>query len=50
METEIKDIYAVGDAVQVKHYITGKPTLIPLAGPQISKVELPIISWLRGSL
>lgn len=33
METEIKDIYAVGDAVQVKHYITGKPTLIPLAGP-----------------
>ena len=33
METEIKDIYAVGDAVQINHYITGQPTLIPLAGP-----------------
>ncbi len=33
METEIKDIYAVGDAIQINHYITGQPTLIPLAGP-----------------
>ncbi len=33
METSIPDIYAVGDAVLVKHYITGKETVIPLAGP-----------------
>ena len=33
METSVKDIYAVGDAVQVKHFVTGNDTLIPLAGP-----------------
>lgn len=33
METSMKDIYAVGDAVQVKHAVTGTDTLIPLAGP-----------------
>ena len=33
METSISDIYAVGDAVQVKHYVTGRETLISLAGP-----------------
>lgn len=33
METSIKDIYAVGDAVSIKHLITGKDTSIPLAGP-----------------
>ena len=33
METSIPDIYAVGDAVQVKHYVTGENALIALAGP-----------------
>lgn len=33
METSIPDIYAVGDAVEVEHYITGSKALIPLAGP-----------------
>lgn len=33
METSIPDIYAVGDAVQVKHYVTGQDALISLAGP-----------------
>ena len=33
LETSIKDIYAAGDAVQVKHYVTGKDNLIALAGP-----------------
>lgn len=33
METSIPDIYAVGDAVQVKHSITGEDALISLAGP-----------------
>ena len=33
METSAPDIYAVGDAVQVKHYVTGQDALIALAGP-----------------
>ncbi|MBR6771177.1 MAG: FAD-dependent oxidoreductase, partial [Lachnospiraceae bacterium] len=33
METSVSDIYAVGDAVQVKHYVTGEDALIALAGP-----------------
>lgn len=33
METSAPDIYAVGDAVQVKHFVTGQDTLISLAGP-----------------
>ena len=33
METSIPDIYAVGDAVQVKHYVNGQEALISLAGP-----------------
>ena len=33
METSNPDIYAVGDAVQVKHYVTGGAALIALAGP-----------------
>lgn len=33
METSVPDIYAVGDAVQVKHFVTGQDTLIALAGP-----------------
>lgn len=33
METSIPDIYAAGDAVQVKHYVTGQEALISLAGP-----------------
>lgn len=33
METSEADIYAVGDAVQVKHLVTGEDALISLAGP-----------------
>ena len=33
METSKPDIYAVGDAVQVKHFVTEQDTLIALAGP-----------------
>ena len=33
METSVPDIYAVGDAVQVKHFVTGQDALISLAGP-----------------
>ncbi len=33
METSDKNIFAVGDAVEVIDFNTGKPALIPLAGP-----------------
>ena len=33
METSAPDIYAAGDAVQVKHFITGEEAVISLAGP-----------------
>jgi NADPH-dependent 2,4-dienoyl-CoA reductase/sulfur reductase-like enzyme/peroxiredoxin family protein/TusA-related sulfurtransferase/rhodanese-related sulfurtransferase len=33
METSDKNIYAVGDAVEVTDFVTRQPALIPLAGP-----------------
>lgn len=33
METSIPDIYAVGDAVQIKNFVTDTDTLVFLAGP-----------------
>lgn len=33
METSLPDVYAVGDAVQVKHFVTGEDAVISLAGP-----------------
>ena len=33
MRTSDPDIFAVGDAVEVRDFVTGQPTLIPLAGP-----------------
>ena len=33
MQTSLPDIYAVGDAVQVKHFITEQDAVISLAGP-----------------
>ena len=33
MKTSDPDIFAVGDAIEVKHYVTGEQSLIALAGP-----------------
>lgn len=33
METSVDDIYAVGDAVEIEHFITKQKALISLAGP-----------------
>lgn len=33
MQTSDKDIYALGDACEIIHGVTGKPAMIPLAGP-----------------
>ena len=33
METNVEGVYAVGDAVEVKHFVLGTQASIPLAGP-----------------
>jgi rhodanese-related sulfurtransferase len=33
LQTTDPDIYAVGDAIEVKDFVTGQPTQVPLAGP-----------------
>ncbi|WP_050614001.1 FAD-dependent oxidoreductase [Bacillus testis] len=33
LQTSEEHIYAIGDAVEVKDYIFGKPAMVPLAGP-----------------
>ena len=33
LQTGDPDIYAVGDAIEVKDFVTGEPTQVPLAGP-----------------
>jgi NADPH-dependent 2,4-dienoyl-CoA reductase/sulfur reductase-like enzyme/rhodanese-related sulfurtransferase len=33
LQTSDHDIYAVGDAIEVKDFVTGEPTQVPLAGP-----------------
>lgn len=33
LQTSDESIYAIGDAVEVTHLVSGKPVLIPLAGP-----------------
>lgn len=33
LQTSDPDIYAVGDVIEVKDFVTGEPTQVPLAGP-----------------
>ncbi|MBE6044433.1 MAG: pyridine nucleotide-disulfide oxidoreductase [Clostridium thermopalmarium] len=33
LETNIKDVYAVGDAIEIVDFVNGQKTAIPLAGP-----------------
>lgn len=33
LQTSLPDIYAVGDVIEVNHYLTKEKTMIPLAGP-----------------
>lgn len=33
LETSDPDIYAIGDAIEVKDIVSGEPAVIPLAGP-----------------
>ena len=44
METSVPDIFAAGDAVQVKHYVTGNDALISLALVSLIPVVAAVIS------
>lgn len=49
MQTSDKDIYAVGDAVEVMNPITGKPALIPLAGPANKQARIAADNIVYGN-
>lgn len=50
METSAPDVYAVGDAVQVKHQATGEDAVISLAGPanKQGRIVADVIAGLNG--
>ncbi len=33
LKTNVEDVYALGDAISVKHFVSGKTAIIPLASP-----------------
>lgn len=49
METSHTGIYAVGDAVEVKNLVTGKPALIPLAGPANKQARIAADNIANGN-
>lgn len=49
MQTSNKDIYAVGDAIEVNHLVTGKPALIPLAGPANKQARIAADNIVYGN-
>lgn len=49
MQTSDMDIYAVGDAVEVKNLVTGKPALIPLAGPANKQARIAADNIVMGN-
>ena len=49
MQTSDADIYAVGDAVEVLNPITGKPALIPLAGPANKQARIAADNIVMGN-
>ena len=56
METSAEDVYAVGDAVEIRNVITGRPSWIALAGPANKEGRIAAdnicgrVSHYRGSL
>ncbi|MBB1380456.1 pyridine nucleotide-disulfide oxidoreductase family protein [Shewanella sp. SR41-2] len=48
MRTSDADIYAVGDAIETADFVTGNPTLIPLAGPANRQGRLAADNMLGG--
>ena len=40
MRTSNKDIYAIGDVVEVNHIVSGEPVLVPLSGPTTKQANI----------
>ena len=49
MRTNLSDVYAVGDAVQITDFVSGAATAIPLAGPANRQGRLAAHNMLGGS-
>ncbi|MBI9107329.1 MAG: FAD-dependent oxidoreductase [Spirochaetales bacterium] len=49
LRTSDPDIYAVGDAIEVKNFVTGELTMIPLAGPANKQGRMVAANVLGGS-
>ena len=49
MRTSDPDIYAVGDAVEIKNFINGEKTMVPLAGPANRQGRMVAGNILGGS-
>ncbi|MEW6078934.1 MAG: FAD-dependent oxidoreductase [Thermodesulfobacteriota bacterium] len=51
MQTSDPDIYAVGDAVEVRDFVSGFPTMLPLAGPANKQARIAADNVMgRGSV
>ncbi|MFA6334469.1 MAG: FAD-dependent oxidoreductase [Bacteroidales bacterium] len=49
LQTSDSDIYAIGDAVEVKHLVTGRAALIPLAGPANKQARIAADNIVYGN-
>ena len=49
METSEPDIYAVGDAVEVRHVVTGQKTLLSWRAPPTGRAGLPPTTSAAGT-
>ncbi|MCD7930030.1 MAG: FAD-dependent oxidoreductase [Tannerellaceae bacterium] len=49
LQTSDEHIYAVGDAIEVLNPVTGKPTLIPLAGPANKQARIAANNIVDGN-
>ena len=50
LQTSDPDIYAVGDAIEVKDFVTGEPTQVPLAGPANRQGRIAADQYFRAQL
>ncbi|MDR1557639.1 MAG: FAD-dependent oxidoreductase, partial [Tannerellaceae bacterium] len=49
MQTSDPSVYALGDAVEVTHLVSGKPALIPLAGPANKQARIAADNMALGN-
>jgi rhodanese-related sulfurtransferase len=50
LRTSDPDIFAIGDAIEVRQYVSGVPTCIPMAGPANRQGRIAAVNALGGHL